>query len=195
VISGPFLRQPRDGFGPWAGDSGAFLTGAFLGFLGHETGHLIANAAEDTHPHFKGVEFGPIPFFTIEPGRPLSNREHYITASAGFNAQYAISEWLLMEHPNLKEEDEPLLKGLGTFNVALGVGYAITGFAGYGPDERDTKGMADSLGWSEESVSAMILAPALLDYYRYEHPDEKWAKHASRLCKLLILGLALEADD
>ncbi len=178
----------------WAGDPAEFFKGAFTGFIGHEGGHLLTNLALGTHCDLKGVGFGGIPFFTIEPGRELSPREHYLTASAGFNVQHIINEWLLVRHPNLREEDKPFLKGLATFNFWLTVGYAATAFAGYGPDERDTKGMADSLGWSEDSIRALIITPTLLDAYRYKHPQAKWAKHASRITKLLILGLALEAD-
>ncbi len=54
--------------------------------------------------------------------------------------------------------------------------------------------MADALGWSEDSVGILILTPTLLDAYRYHHPQAKWAKHASRISKILILGLVLEAD-
>jgi len=155
----------------WAGDPEEFFKGAFTGFLGHECGHLIANTALNTNFHLKSVRFAVIPFFTIEPGRKLSPREHYITASAGFNAQHIINEWLLVRHPNLREEDKPFLKGLGTFNFWLTAGYAAT-----------------------DSVGVLILAPTLLDAYRYKHPKAKWAKHASRITKLLIIGLALEAD-
>ncbi len=54
--------------------------------------------------------------------------------------------------------------------------------------------MADELGWGEDSVGMLILTPTLLDAYRYHHPEAKWAKRASRISKILILGLALEAD-
>ena len=178
----------------WAGDASQFFKGAFVGFLGHEGGHLIANLAESTHPRLTSVEFSVVPFFTIDPGRPLTRREHYITASAGFNSQHLIDEWLLGKHPNLRYEDEPFLKGLAQFNFWLSVGYAASAFASYGPDERDTRGMADALGWSEDTIAGLILTPALLDAYRYEHPDSKWAKYASRLSKAFILGLAFEAD-
>ncbi len=97
-------------------------------------------------------------------------------------------------HWNRREEDKPFLRGLGTFNFWLTAGYAATAFTGYGSEKRDTKGMADSLGWSEESVGVLVLAPTLLDAYRYKHPKAQWAKHASRITKLLIIGLALEAE-
>lgn len=187
----PAPRPP----GMWAGDPAKFFQGAFVGLLGHESGHLIANSAAGADIFLKSVNYGPIPFFTIEPGRPLTRREHYSTASAGFTAQHAINEWLLTAHPNLKDEDKPLLKGLASFNFWLTVGYAATALAGTGPVERDTKGMANALGWNERWVGALILVPTALDTYRYKHPDAKWARTASRLSKLLIVGLVIEAGD
>ncbi|MCL5105466.1 MAG: hypothetical protein M1133_15335 [Armatimonadetes bacterium] len=189
----PVAVSPRQGL--WAGSPTKFFEGAFVALLGHECGHLNTNFAQDTDPGTKPVHYGPIPFFTIEPGRPLNRHEHYITASAGFNAQHMINEWVLDEHPNLREEDKPFLKGLVTFNFWLTMGYAATAFAGTGPNERDTKGMADALGWNERWVGAMILVPTVLDTYRYNHPDAKWAKVASRVSKLLMIGLAARAHD
>ncbi|MCL5105249.1 MAG: hypothetical protein M1133_14220 [Armatimonadetes bacterium] len=186
-------KAPTRPLGKWAGNPTRFFEGAFVALLGHETGHLITNYAMDTDPYTKPVHYGPIPFFTIEPGRRLNPHEHYITASAGFNAQGLIDEWLLTSHPNLREEDKPFLKGMATFSFWLTVGYAATAFAGTGPNERDTKGMADALGWNERWVGAMILAPAVLDTYRYNHPDAKWARTASRLSKLIMIGLAANA--
>jgi hypothetical protein len=177
----------------WAGNPDKFFAGAFVALLGHESGHLIANYALNTHPFAKSVHYGPIPFFTIEPGKPLTNREHYTTASAGFNSQHIINEYLLTKRPDLNAEDEPFLKGMATFNFWLTVGYAATAFAGTGPEERDTKGMADALGWSEESIGAIILVPTALDTYRYKRPNAKWAKTASRLSKLFMIGLAARA--
>ncbi|MHB9038511.1 MAG: hypothetical protein ACYC64_17810 [Armatimonadota bacterium] len=181
--------------GMWAGNAPKFFQGAFAALLGHETGHAIANYSLNTDPYLKSVNYGPIPFFTIEPGRTLTNSQHYITASAGFNAQHAANEWILTKHPNLSSEDEPFLKGMASFNFWLTVGYAATAFAGTGPSERDTKGMADALGWNERWIGAMILVPTALDTYRYKHPDTKWAVIASRLSKLAIIALALDASD
>jgi len=186
-VPSEILSRPK---GMWAGNAGNFFAGAFVALAGHEGGHYIANAGVGSHPYLKGVYYGPIPFFTIEPNRPLNHHEHYITASAGFNSQQMINEWLLSAHPNLKDEDQPFLKGVATFNFWLTVGYAATAFAKTGPAERDTKGMADSLGCGESLVGAMILVPTALDTYRYKHPDAKWARDASRLSKLGMIFLA-----
>jgi hypothetical protein len=176
----------------WAGNVSKFFQGAFTGFSGHEMGHVIANYSLGIDPYLKSVNYGPIPFFTIEPGKPLTNREHYITASAGFNAQNIINEFILTKHPNLSAEDEPYMKGITTFNFWLSVGYAASALTMTGPDERDTKGMADALGWNERWIGAMILVPTALDTYRYKHPDAKWAVTASRLSKLAMIALALD---
>ena len=186
------LEAPK---GMWAGDSSRFFMGAFAAFTRHELGHCIANYSIGTDPYLKSVNYGPVPFFTIEPGKTLTNRQHYITASAGFNAQHIVNEWILTKHPNLSAEDEPYLKGMASFNFWLAVGYATSALTKTGPSERDTRGMADSLGWDERWVGAMLLVPTALDTYRYKHPDAKWAVTASRLSKLAIIALALEADD
>ena len=190
----PSLKTPSPG-GPWAGDPARFFTGAFIGFLGHEAGHVVTNTAMNTDPHLMSVNYGPIPFFTIEPGRPLNRHEHYITASAGFNATNLLDEWLLTAHPRLSQEDKPLLKGIASFDFWVNVGYAATAFAGTGPDQRDTKGMADALGWPEWEVGAMILVPTGLDTYRYKHPDAKWATTLSRIAKAYMILLAVQAHD
>jgi hypothetical protein len=178
----------------WRSDPAPYFAGAFVGLLGHESGHLLANWALDDDPWFKRVDFASIPWFTIEPGRKLDDREHYFTASAGFNAQFLVNEWLLTTRPNLAQEDDPFRKGVAQFNFWLGMGYVATALAGYGPEQRDIKGMADSLGWSEECMALTVLTPTLLDAYRYKHPDARWARDASRLSKLLLTGLALTAD-
>jgi hypothetical protein len=186
------LAPPK---GEWAGDASRFFRGALAAFTCHELGHCIANYSIGTDPFLKSVNYGPIPFFTIEPGEQLNNRRHYITASAGFNAQHIANEWILTKHPNLSAENEPYLKGIASFNFWLTVGYAASALTKTGPSERDTKGMADSLGWDERWVGAMLLVPTALDTYRYKHPDAKWAITASRLSKLAIIALAFEADD
>ncbi|MEA3402797.1 MAG: hypothetical protein U9R79_16275 [Armatimonadota bacterium] len=180
--------------GSWAGDPEKLFTGVLIGLTAHESGHLLANALVGSSPHGVEVEFAGIPFFTIEPGHKLSDRDHYITASAGFHAQHLVNEWLLTEHPDLRNEDDAMLKGLAALNFWLSVGYAASAITQYGPHERDTNGMADSLGWDEPAVGLLILAPTLLDRYRYDHPDEEWARDASRAVKVLIVGLALAAD-
>ena len=70
------------------------------------------------------------------------------------------------------------------FNVLASVAYAGAAFAKTGPEERDTRGMAASSRMDERWIGALVLAPALLDGWRYYHPDAKWAAWSSRGVKI-----------
>jgi hypothetical protein len=174
-----------------AADTVKFLTGGAIGLVMHESGHLVFDGIFDANAHVEPVHFGPFPFFAIEHRSDLSPRREFTVSSAGFWVQEATNEWLLTRHPNLRDEHAPLTKGLLTFNVLNSVGYAIVAFAEAGPVQRDTRGMAWSLNYDERAMGALILAPALLDSYRYFRPGSNWAIWASRITKagsvLLVL--------
>ena len=165
-------------------DAVTFLAGAALGLTVHEGGHLVFDAAFDAHPRITGVRFGPLPFFAVTHRRDLSSRREFTISSAGFWVQDLSSEWLLTKRPSLREAHAPLAKGVLAFNVLNSAGYACVAFARAGPFERDTRGMADSIGVDERAIGALVLAPAVLDAIRYFKPDARWAKWASRAAKV-----------
>jgi len=164
-------------------DTVKFLAGGALGLVIHESGHLIFDAAFDADPSIKGVSFGPFPFFAITHRSDVSPRREFAISSAGFWMQELTSEWLLTKHPDLRDTSAPVAKGLLAFNVLNSVGYAFVAFARAGPYERDTRGMADSIGVDERAIGAVILAPAVFDAIRYFKPEARWAKWASRAAK------------
>jgi hypothetical protein len=168
-----------------------FLGGGALGFVAHESGHLLFDGLFDANPGVKKVSFHGIPFFAITHDSGLSPRQEFIIDSAGFWVQEATSELILSRRPNLRSEQAPFLKGVLAFNVLASVGYAGAAFARTGPLERDTRGMADSLRWKEPFVGLLILIPAILDAVRYYEPGAKWAVWGSRAAK--IGGVALIA--
>ena len=117
-------------------------------------------------------------------------------ASAGFWVQHAGSEWLLTARPNLKSERAPFLKGIFAFNLAASAVYSVSAFGRFGPPERDTRGMATTLGKDgipEPVIGLIVLAPAALDGYRYLNPDSKWAKWAARGAKITAVALTFAA--
>jgi hypothetical protein len=173
-------------------DTVEFLAGAALGLGMHEGGHLIFDAVFDARPRIEGVHFGPVPFFAIAHRTGLSPRREFTISSAGFWVQEASSEWLLTRRPVLRRERAPVAKGLLAFNVLNSVGYAVVAFARAGPFERDTRGMAASIGVDERVIGAVVLAPALLDAYRYFRPDARWAKWGSRSTKVGTVLLVLK---
>jgi hypothetical protein len=169
-----------------------FLGGGALALAAHESGHLLFNGIFDAHPGIKKVSFHGIPFFAITHDSGLSPRREFIIDSAGFWVQEATNELILSRRPNLRRERAPLLKGVVAFNVLASVSYAGAAFARTGPPERDTRGMADALGWKEPWVGLLILVPAILDAVRYYHPEARWAAWGSRAAKIGGVVLVLK---
>jgi hypothetical protein len=172
-----------------AASAGLFLAGAGVALAAHESGHLLFDGVFDAHPGIKKVSFHGLPFFAITHEQGLSPRREFIIDSAGFWVQEATNELILTRRPGLRREHAPFLKGVFAFNVLASVGYAGAAFARTGPVERDTRGMADALRWKEPAIGALILVPAILDAFRYCHPDARWAAWGSRAAK--VGGVAL----
>jgi hypothetical protein len=164
--------------------AGAFLAGASLALAAHEGGHLIFDGIFNAHPGIKKVSFHGLPFFAITHDQGLSPRREFIIDSAGFWVQELTNEVILTRRPGLRRERAPFVKGVFAFNVLTAVGYAGAAFARTGPAERDTRGMADSLRWKEPAIGALILLPAILDAFRYYHPEMRWATWGSRAAKV-----------
>jgi hypothetical protein len=172
-----------------------FLAGAATGLGIHEAGHVALGAALGANPRIRGLDYGPIPFFVIRHD-PVSSRREYAISSAGFWMQHAGSEWLLTERPNLRQESAPFAKGVLAFHLGASALYGIAAFARVGPPERDTRGMAISLGKDgvpEPVIGVLVLAPAALDAYRYARPDSRWAAWASRGAKIAVVALTMAA--
>jgi hypothetical protein len=145
---------------------------------------VLADLALGEKPGLQKVDFHGVPFFAITHRSGLSPRREFTISSAGFWMQHAENEWLLSRRPNLRRESGPLAKGVLAFNVFTSIGYAGAAFARTGPVERDTRGMAASVRIDERWIGALVLAPAVLDAWRYRHPEAKWAAWASRGVKI-----------
>jgi hypothetical protein len=163
--------------------AGVFLAGAAVGLAAHESGHLLFNVVFDADPGVRAVDFHGVPFFAITHREDMSPRREFAISSAGFWVQHAGNEWLLTAHPRLRGEASPFKKGIFAFNVLSSMAYAGAAFAETGPDERDTRGMAVSARIDEPWMGAMILAPAVLDVWRYFEPDATWLVWVSRAVK------------
>jgi len=173
----------------------SLLAGAASGLVVHESGHVATGVVFGAHPGTKPIRYAGIPFFAITH-ESVPRRQEFVISSAGFWMQHAGSEWLLTSRPHLRKESAPFLKGVLVFNVATSVMYAGAAFGKLGPPERDPLGMASSLGtrgWPEPVVGALILAPALLDGYRYFRPEQRWAAWTSRGVKAAFVALTLFA--
>jgi hypothetical protein len=165
-------------------DAVEFVGGGVLGLGMHEGGHLLFDVLFDARPRLSGVHLGPFPFFAITHRSDLTPRREFTVSSAGFWVQDGTSEWLLARKPFLRDEPGWFAKGLLAFNVLNSFGYAMVAFAKAGPPERDTRGIADSAGLDERIVGAVVLAPAVLDGYRYFRRGSDRAAWASRVAKI-----------
>lgn len=170
-----------------------FLAGGALGLGAHEGGHLLFNLILDGDPELRRVEFHGIPFFAITPTADLSPREAFVVASAGFWVQHAGSEWILSKRSGLRHERAPVVKGVLAFNILASAAYGAAALARTGPDERDTRGMAISANIDERVVGALVLAPAVLDAWRYYRGDVAWIRWASRAVKIGLVLLTFRA--
>lgn len=168
-----------------------FLAGAAGALVAHEAGHLASDLLFDADPRLKRVDFHGIPFFAITHRSDVTPRQRFVIASSGFWVQHAGSEMILSRSPNLRHERGPFRKGVLAFNVLASAAYAGAAFARTGPDERDTRGMAEGARLDERWIGAIILAPAVLDSIRYLDPDAKWAVWTSRAAKVGLVLLVM----
>jgi hypothetical protein len=169
----------------------SFFAGAATGLGAHESAHIVADLAFGEKPGIRQVDFHGIPFFAITHRTGLPHRREFIISSAGFWMQHATNEWLLSRRPNLRQDRAPFAKGLFAFNVLASVAYAGTAFAKTGPAERDTRGMAASSRIDERWIGGLVLAPAVLDGWRFYHPEARWAVWTSRAVKVGMVLLVV----
>ena len=171
---------------------GRVILGGAAGLGLHEAGHLVANWAFEEKVKIKKVDYKGIPFFALSHAPDLSPRREYVVSSAGLWTQYLYSEQILTHHPNLKNEESPFRKGMLAFHVVTSLVYSGAAFGKTGPVERDTRGMASSRRIDERWIGVIVLAPALLDMYRYFNPDARWATWTSRGVKMGSVVLVLK---
>jgi len=163
-----------------------FLAGGAAGLVVHEAGHVAAGLVFDANPAFTRIDYGIIPFFAISHDQ-VSRRREYLISSSGFFAQHAANEWLLRGAGTFE-------KGWLTFNLATSAVYSVAAFGRFGPPERDTRGMAVSVGANgipEPVIGVLILAPAVLDGVRCFRDDPAWARWSSRVLKAGLLVIAV----
>ncbi len=178
------IAPPAGAAGFWK----PFLAGGLSGLAVHEASHLALDLAFEAKPRFKGVSFGPLPFFAITHRSDVPPGREALISGAGFFSQHVTSEIILSRRAS-GDALSNYENGVLTFHVATSVAYAGAAFARYGPFERDTRGLADATGTDERLIGALVLAPAVFDTWRYLRPKSRTAKWASRAAKLGFVGV------
>ena len=165
--------------------------GFVAGLLAHESGHVTTAIAFDARPHLRAVDFHGIPFFAVAHRSGLARRREFIVSSAGFWTQHATSEVILTAHPALWRDGHWFETGIVAFGIATSTAYAGAAWARTGPSERDTRGMAATLGVAEPVIGTIVLLPALLDGYRAWRPQSRRVAWASRSVKASLMLLTI----
>ena len=163
------------------------LIGAGLGLGIHEGGHLLANWAFRSDVYVKKVHGGGIPFFAIAHRGVLPEWQEQVVSSVGFWTQFAAAEHILTRTPEIRSQQAQVRKGQLAFHIGLSVLYGAAGLGQLGPPERDTRGIARGIGVNERWVGVAVLAPGVLDAYRYYRGSSRWARWGSRAAKMALL--------
>ncbi len=184
---------------------GLTAAGVVTAFVVHEGCHAVANLAMANVPTLEPVRFaGFLPFFAVSPniycaggtctkrdGQPFlpGPRGYAFIVSSGILCQEVTNEIILTEHPRIRYEREPFLKGMLLFNTAASVAYAVANLTGIEPPEGDLHGLDGVVGVPHGVMAAVVLTTAALDIARYFLPDVAWLPWVSRGSKVLTVGL------
>jgi hypothetical protein len=180
--------------------------GVLSGFLAHEAGHITANLAMGNVPSFQGFMYGGfVPFFAITPRMECTEegctdhagndfapgrRGKYLIVTAGYHVQHISDEIILSRTPNLRGEYAPFRKGMLLFNVFLSTFYAAGAWTGLQDPHGDLEGAAQLSGIDQTLLSLALVAPAVIDTYRYFAPGSaRWSAWAGRASKGAFAGL------
>lgn len=184
-----------------------FAAGGLTAFVIHEAAHAVVAESFGLRPSFE-IRHKPVPFVVVtydwdpikgpsgdvayyldRDGNPVSRgaQKQFVIAAAGINAQNITSEWILTAHPRIHDESRPFMKGMLAFNILTSVGYALVGRKD--PDG-DLRAMSEALNVNDVVIGGVVLFPAVLDLYRYYHPDSRWVPWIDRGAKAYFLGLS-----
>jgi hypothetical protein len=139
-----------------------FLEGVLAGIIGHEIGHGIVATS-------KGFDIGVRGLSIVYPGAQMSPSDHLEVASAGIQMQWLLSEAVLREHEAHPTERLSQFKA-GMVMSHIGITAAYLTFL-KNHSRGDLIGMADATGISTDTLAAVLILPAALDYWRLTGED------------------------
>jgi hypothetical protein len=143
-------------------DNGAFLAGMATTVAVHETGHLLTAASLGYTVKIKGASITYI--------GNMPDRNHLQLASAGFQAQWILTESIFCANENKAMSDYE--RGIIAGHIAITAAY-LTILMNH--PESDTRGIKNSTHISNLTTATIIAIPAALDYWRvFGKNSPKW---------------------
>ncbi len=151
-----------------------FSLGVVSGIVGHELGHVAVATIQGNRVAFDGASL-------VYPDAKLGGAEQFHVASAGFQAQWLLSEaalWRHAHHPARPVSDF----GAGVVVAHLTItGAYLTVLNSH--HLGDIQGMSSGSGMAPGQLLALVSIPALLDGWRlFGHPP-RWLPSATRIIK------------
>ena len=142
---------------------GAFYLGLLTGLAGHELSHFAVAEAEGTSAEFDGITI-------VYTNEDLSDQEKLRVSSAGFQAQWLISETALRyrSHHTLTDKGDNFNAGLVWAHLGITAAY-LTVLKNH--EDGDIEGMSQATGISRNGLALMVAIPAALDAWRLMGSD------------------------
>lgn len=156
--------MPTSGWGQgWSfGEGGAgwqdFALGFVSGIAAHETGHLLVAASKGYRVSHDGLSL-------TYPGTDFTRAGQLQLATAGFQTQWLLSEFVLRDKNGDEHTTPPSDFGAGVVGSYLGVSFAYLTFL-KNQYNGDVYGISRATGMSHDRVALLAAIPAVLDGWR-----------------------------
>lgn len=135
-----------------------FALGFVSGIAAHEAGHLFVATTKGYQVSHDGLSI-------TYPGTSFTRAGQLQLASAGFQTQWVLSEWVLRDRHGRENIKPPGDFGAGVVSSYVGVSFAYLTFL-KNQYNGDVYGMSRASGMSHDRIALMLAVPAVLDAWR-----------------------------
>lgn len=155
---------------------GQFTLGVASGIVGHELGHVLVATAKGYKVSHDGLSL-------TYPDAKYSRASRLQLASAGFQTQWLLSEYVLRDSKGREHIKPPSDFGAGVVFSYVGVSIAYLTFL-KNQRQGDVYGMSYATGMSRDRIALMMAIPAALDAWRLFGDDvPQWVPAVSVMSK------------
>jgi hypothetical protein len=153
-----------------------FALGVASGIVAHEAGHLVVATTKGYRPSHDGLSI-------TYPGTHFTRSGQLQLASAGFQTQWVLSEFVLRDEHGREHVKAPGDFGAGVVSSYIGVSVAYLTFL-KNQFNGDVYGMSRASGMSHDRIALMMAVPAVLDAWRLFGDDvPQWVPTLSVMSK------------
>lgn len=159
----------------------SFFAGFAAGILFHELGHITVASV-------KGYQVGVDNFTIVYPHAMMTRADSLQVSSAGFQAQWLLSEVVLQSHELAKDHRKFTNAEAGLVCSHLTITAAYLLILKNQP-KGDITGISQATGLSRDTITVMVCIPAALDYWRLTgHHVPRWVPALSATSKGLEIA-------